>query len=45
MAADVNFESRLQTARKAGQLRDSTVENILALISGSGSPLYRESIG
>src|SRR6478672_2918111 len=45
MSAGVDFESRLQGARKAGQLRDSTVENILALISGSGSPLYRESIG
>ena len=44
MSAGVDFESRLQGARKAGQLRDSTVENILALISGSGSPLYRESI-
>ena len=44
MSADVDLESVLETARKIGQLRDSTVENILALIRGSQSPLYAEVV-
>ena len=38
------MESRLGTARKAGHLRESTIANILALIAGSKSPLYRAVI-
>jgi len=44
MSAGIDLESRLETARKAGQLRESTVANILALIAGSKSPLYRAVI-
>jgi phosphoglucomutase len=44
MSAGIDLESRLETARNAGQLRESTVANILALISGSKSPLYRAVI-
>lgn len=40
MGADSKLESVLETARQAGQLRDSTVANILALLRGSHSPLY-----
>ena len=36
-----DFESQLETARSAGQLRDSTVANILGLVRGAESPLYR----
>ncbi len=35
-----NLESALQSAQSAGQLRESTVANILALLRGSASPLY-----
>jgi len=44
MSAGIDLESRLETARNAGQLRESTVANILALIAGSKSPLYRAVI-
>jgi phosphoglucomutase len=44
MAAGVDFESRLQAARKSAELRESTFDNIVALIAASASPLYRESI-
>ncbi|MFN2621262.1 MAG: phospho-sugar mutase [Chthoniobacterales bacterium] len=44
MSAGIDLESRLETARNAGQLRKSTVANILALIAGSKSPLYRAVI-
>jgi phosphoglucomutase len=42
--ADSNLESQLQTARAKGQLRDSSVANILELLRGSDSPLYRAVI-
>jgi phosphoglucomutase len=44
MSAGIDLESRLETARQAGQLRESTVANILALVAGSKSPLYRAVI-
>jgi phosphoglucomutase len=44
MSAGNELEARLATARKAGQLRESSVANILALIAGSDSPLYRNAI-
>jgi phosphoglucomutase len=40
MVAERNFESTLNSAKKTGQLRDSTVANILSLLRGSDSPLY-----
>jgi phosphoglucomutase len=40
MSAGADLGSRLEAARKAGHLRDSTVANILALVGGSESPLY-----
>jgi phosphoglucomutase len=44
MNGDVDLESVLETARQAGQLRDSTVVNILSLLRGSDSPLYAAAI-
>src|SRR5256714_1470090 len=44
MSAAGDLETRLETARKAGDLRDSTVANILKLVGGSESPLYRAVI-
>src|SRR5438128_1025089 len=44
MGADGRLESALETARQAGQLSDSTVANILALLGGSHSPLYVEVV-
>jgi phosphoglucomutase len=44
MSARAEFESRLKAAQQAGQLRDSTVANIFALVGGSQSPLYVASI-
>jgi phosphoglucomutase len=38
------LESQLETARKSGQLRDSAVANILRLVRGSDSGLYRTVI-
>jgi phosphoglucomutase len=40
MSAGADLESRLEAARKAGHLRDSTVANILALVGGCESALY-----
>src|SRR5437588_9417431 len=44
MSAEVDLESVLETARKAGQLRDSTVANAFSLIRGSHSALYSEVV-
>jgi phosphoglucomutase len=44
MADGDDLESRLQAARNAGQLRDSSVANILELVRGSDSRLYRTVI-
>jgi phosphoglucomutase len=44
MSGDVHLESVLETARQAGELRDSTVANILSLLRGSNSPLYSAAI-
>jgi phosphoglucomutase len=44
MSASIDLEAPLQTARNAGQLRESSVANILALIAGSDLPLYRNAI-
>jgi phosphoglucomutase len=44
MSADDGLESRLETAGTTGQLRDSSVANILGLIRSSESPLYRVAI-
>src|SRR2546421_1430778 len=44
MSAEVDLESLLETAREAGQLRDSTVANALSLIRGSHSALYSEVV-
>src|SRR5438270_648327 len=41
MSAGIDLESRLEAARSAGQLRESSVANIIGLIRGSESPLYR----
>jgi phosphoglucomutase len=40
VSADIRLESVLETAWKAGQLRDSTVANALSLMRGSQSPFY-----
>jgi len=40
VSANGKLEAVLETARKAGQLRDSTVANALSLIRGSHSPFY-----
>jgi phosphoglucomutase len=40
MSVGAELESRLEAARKEGHLRDSTVTNIRALLSGSDSPFY-----
>jgi phosphoglucomutase len=44
VSADTNLESVLETARKAGLLRDSTVANALSLVRGSHSPFYAEVV-
>src|SRR5256885_1041278 len=45
MSAADDLETRLEKARIAGQLRDSSIANILGLIRSSKSPLYRAVIG
>jgi phosphoglucomutase len=42
--ADANLESLLKAALAAGDLRDSTVENIRRLLGSSDSPLYAAAI-
>jgi phosphoglucomutase len=44
MSPSPDLESRLETARSSGELRDSTVANILGLIRGADSPLYRQVV-
>jgi phosphoglucomutase len=44
MSAEVNLESALETARKAGKLRDSTVANAFSLMRSSHSPLYAKVV-
>jgi phosphoglucomutase len=44
VSADIRLESVLETAWKAGQLRDSTVANALALMRGSSSPFYAQVV-
>ncbi len=44
MSASLDLESRLETAHSAGHLRASTVANILGLIRGAASPLYRDVV-
>jgi phosphoglucomutase len=44
MDASGDLESRLEAARKSGHLRDSTVANILGLVRGSDSQLYRAAL-
>jgi phosphoglucomutase len=44
VSADSDLESQLETARTSRQLRDSTVANILGLVRGSDSPVYRSVI-
>src|SRR5256714_15015096 len=45
MSAADDLEMRLEKARIAGQLRDSSIANILGLVRSSESPLYRAVIG
>src|SRR2546423_15555229 len=45
MSVARDLKTRLESARKAGDLRDSAVENIQKLIGGSESPLYGAVIG
>src|SRR5205085_3350007 len=45
MGAPDDLEARLEKAGNAGELRGSSVANILGLIRGSESPLYRAAIG
>ena len=44
MSADGKLESVLETARKPGQLRDSTVANALSFVRGSQSPLCAQVV-
>jgi phosphoglucomutase len=44
VSTDTNLESVLETARKAGHLRDSTVANALSLVRGSHSPFYAQVV-
>jgi phosphoglucomutase len=44
MSAIEELQSLLQTARDAGQVRDSTVANALALVHGSDSAFYPEVV-
>jgi phosphoglucomutase len=44
VSADTNLESVLETARKAGHLRDSTVANALSLVRGSRTPFYAQVV-
>lgn len=44
MGNDAELESILQTAQNAGELRESTVANIVGLLRSSASPIYRAAI-
>jgi phosphoglucomutase len=44
MSGDIDLHSVLETARRAGHLRDSTLENILSLMGRSNSHLYPAAI-